>query len=216
MVLESFLWLLLCSVLVSANSIFQPTSVDFKMWREKRTLYSTHSWLWADSQFPTLLQFCFDFFLLRLNKSEKYCHMLESTLWKKSRYVTLSKQGPWATSGTFLMSIIYITLNFMTDVEDSHSLMIYYLCWVNRNMASITMACLWQNSSPTKSLWCLFHGHLECRAESTAPFICLKGSCRAQWTMNTPEEESFPQESYRRILARERSYPLKPKGETLF
>lgn len=43
MVLESFLWLLLCSVLVSANSIFQPTSVDVKMWREKRTLYSTHS-----------------------------------------------------------------------------------------------------------------------------------------------------------------------------
>lgn len=35
MLLLSFLWLLLRSVLVSANSIFQPTFADLKIWRRK-------------------------------------------------------------------------------------------------------------------------------------------------------------------------------------
>lgn len=54
--------------------------------------------------------------------------MLEPTLWKNSRYAALSKNGPWATPGTFSVSIIYITLNVMAYVEDSCIFMIYYLC----------------------------------------------------------------------------------------
>lgn len=129
------------------------------MWRGKgysmyKRMYSTHSWLWADNQFPAHLQFCFvfDFFTKTEQVSEVLPYVRTYPMKIKSRYVPLPKKGPWATSGTFVVSIIYTPLNVMTYVKDRCTLTIYYLCLENRNMASITMACLWQNASPQKPL----------------------------------------------------------------
>lgn len=191
MVLESFLWLLLCSMLVPAKIIFQPIFVGFKMWKEQRTLDSTHSWLWPDN----LLFSSFGvFFILWLNKSEKYCHILEPTLWKNCGYVPLSKNRAWATSGTFSLSIIYITLSIMTYMEDSRTVIIHYLHWENRNMASVTTACLWQKPYclcfTPKASGASFMANWTARLKGTAHSIGLKGSCRAQWT-STVEGEPF-------------------------
>lgn len=94
------------------------------------------------------------FFFLRLNDSEKYCYIETCyiVIWKNSRCDPLSKNVPGVTHGPFSVSIIYITSDVVTYIEDRCTLMIYYLCWENRNMASITMACLWQNASPQKPL----------------------------------------------------------------
>lgn len=73
-----------------------------------------------------------------------------------------------------------------------------------------------------KSFWCFFHGKLDCKAERHSPFH------RSERKLQSPVNKhcgrgTLPQESCRRILARERSRPLKSKffhirqqDETLF
>jgi len=62
-----------------------------------------------------------------------------------------------------------------------------------------------------KGLWFNFHCQPDCKAERHIPFHLSKQKLQNPRNKYYVEGELFPWEICRRILARERNWPLKPK-----